>query len=88
MKRKLVVTERAKRDRHRAFDWYSANYSNKYAARWYTGISEAVVSLADNPFVGHLAEENIRFPFELYELLYGKRNTNIAYFTQSRMIKL
>jgi plasmid stabilization system protein ParE len=73
MKHKLVVSDRAKRERDHAFDWYRANFSNEYAARWYTGISKAVVSLADNPFIGHLAAENDRFPFELYELLYGKR---------------
>jgi plasmid stabilization system protein ParE len=73
MSYKLIVTERAKEDRDRAFDWYSENYSKEFAARWYEGISEAVVSLARNPMRGHLARESDRFPFELYELLVGKR---------------
>jgi plasmid stabilization system protein ParE len=69
----LNITDRAKDDRDRAFDWYCTNYSDEFAARWYDGISDAIISLARNPLLGHKAQENERFPFELYELLYGKR---------------
>jgi len=72
---KLVFTKRAKQDRDRAFDWYSANFSHEFAARWYDGIAQAIESLRNSPTRCHKAHENERFPFELFELLYGpKRN--------------
>jgi plasmid stabilization system protein ParE len=73
MNYKLILTARAKQDRDRAYDWFNANYSAEFAARWYQGISDTVESIVQNPMHGHKAEENDRFPFELYEWLYGKR---------------
>ena len=37
MNYKLVVTDRAKQDRDRAFDWYSTKSSKGIADRWYKG---------------------------------------------------
>ncbi|MCI0331627.1 MAG: type II toxin-antitoxin system RelE/ParE family toxin [Planctomycetes bacterium] len=70
---KLVITRRAARDRDRAFDWFSANYSNAYANRWYQGVSQAIESITQNPLLSHKAQESESLPFELYEVLYGKR---------------
>jgi plasmid stabilization system protein ParE len=73
MKHKLIITQRAAQERDRAFTWYSDNYSSEFAARWYDGISQVIESLPRNLARGHKAAENDRFPFELYEVLYGKR---------------
>ena len=73
MSYKLIITQRAKDDRNRAFNWYCANYSEEFAAHWYQGIAEAIVRLTRDPMLGHKAWENDRFPLELYELLHGKR---------------
>ena len=62
---KLDITDRAKEDRDRAFDWFSANYSKEFAARWYEGISEAIVLLSTDPMLGHKAQESDRLGFEL-----------------------
>jgi plasmid stabilization system protein ParE len=70
---KLIVSDRAKQDRDRAFDWYLKNYSQEFAARWYEGISEAIEALSREPMRCHKAAENDRFPFTLYEKLYGRR---------------
>jgi plasmid stabilization system protein ParE len=70
---KLEISKRAKEDRDAAFDWYCSNYSEEFAIRWYDGISRAIESLTDNPHVCHKAHENVRFPFDLLELLYGTR---------------
>jgi len=73
MKYKLIITTRAAQDRDGAFAWYGTNYSNEFAARWYEGISHVIESLPHNLARGHKALENDRFPFGLYEVLYGKR---------------
>ncbi len=73
MKYQLIVSDRAKGDRDRAFNWYYQNYSPEFAARWYEGISEAVDSLALDPMRCHKARENDCFSFELCELFYGRR---------------
>ena len=73
MKYKLVVTQRAARDREDAFDWYSANYSKEYADRWYEGVSQAIESIISNPLRCHQARESESLPFELYEMLFGRR---------------
>ena len=88
MSYRLDITDRAKQDRDRAFDWFRANYSEGFAARWYEGISDAIVSLTGDPLLGHKAPENDRFPFELYELLYGKRMNKhrILYTVQNDMV--
>jgi plasmid stabilization system protein ParE len=75
MSYKLVVTDRAERDRDAAFAWYSANFSCDFAARWYLGIADAIESLRNGVEKCHRAHESARFPFEIFELLYGsKRN--------------
>jgi plasmid stabilization system protein ParE len=73
MKYKVSLTVRAEQDRDRAFDWYTANYSNSFAARWLDGVTRAMYSLARDQYRCSKAAETSRFPFELYELLYGRR---------------
>jgi len=73
MKYKVSLTSRAERDRENAFNWYAANYSKAFATQWFNGITRAMRTLSTNPHRCHKAHENDRFPFQLYELLYGKR---------------
>jgi plasmid stabilization system protein ParE len=68
---RLIISDRAKRDRDRAFDWYRDHYSPEFAARWYDGICDAVDSLARDPMRCHKARESECFPFELHEILCG-----------------
>ena len=82
MKYKLRLSRRAKEDRQRAYDWYAANYSDECALRWFTGITQSIESLSTDPFRRPKAIENDRFPFDLYELLYGaKKNKHRILFT-------
>jgi plasmid stabilization system protein ParE len=73
MKYNVSLTRRAEQDREDAFNWYSTNYSKTFAVRWYNGMTRAIRSLQRNPERCHKAHEDDRFPFDLYELLYGKR---------------
>jgi plasmid stabilization system protein ParE len=75
MKYIVSLSRRAEQDRERAFEWYRLNYSEAFAVRWFNGITRAMRSLAQNPERCHKAIENDRYPFELHELLYGKRKT-------------
>jgi plasmid stabilization system protein ParE len=70
---KIAITRRAEQDRATAFDWYCANYSREFAVRWYNGITRAIRSLSKNPLRCSTAAESDRFPFDLRQLLYGKR---------------
>jgi plasmid stabilization system protein ParE len=70
---RINLSRHAVEDRERAFEWYAANYSDEYAARWVIGITAAIKTLSKNPQRCPKALENDRFPFDLYELLYGTR---------------
>jgi plasmid stabilization system protein ParE len=90
MKYKLIITDRAKKDRDREFHWFSENYSKEFAARWYVGVSDAVRSIGRDPSIGHKADENDRFAFELYQFLYGTRKNKhrILYAIESDTVSI
>lgn len=70
---RVNLARHAQEDRERAFNWNSTNYSQEYALRWFSGISDAISSLSMNPQRCPKAIEDDRFPFDLYELAYGTR---------------
>src|SRR5947207_12338108 len=74
MKYTVSLTSRAEQERESAFDWFAENYSVEFATRWWHGITAAMHSLAVMPERCHQAQENRRLSFDLYELLYGRRN--------------
>jgi plasmid stabilization system protein ParE len=79
---RINLSRHAAEDRERAFEWYAANHSEDYAWRWFDGITDAIESLAANPDRCPKALENDRFPFNLFELLYGtKKNKHRILFT-------
>lgn len=73
MKYRVVLTLRAERDRDEAFLWYSNHYSSSFAARWYDGLTQAIHGLEKGPLRYARAREDDKFPFELREMLFGKR---------------
>lgn len=87
---KLIVSDRAKGDRDRAFDWYRGHYSHEFAARWYDGICDVVDSLARDPMRCHKARENDFFPFELYEILFGpgKQNHRVLFTLENDVVSI
>ncbi|QDT62827.1 type II toxin-antitoxin system RelE/ParE family toxin [Calycomorphotria hydatis] len=64
-------------------NWWSSERDLSQAQRWYLGFSEKIESLASNPFICALADENDNFPYELRQLNYGlaSRPTHRALFT-------
>ena len=78
---RVILTSQAQSDRDRAFRWYSANYSVEFAIRWYNGLHEKLETLSAHPERCPLARENELFPFDVRELLYGRRRSHRALFT-------
>lgn len=76
MNHTVFLTHRAEQDRDQAYDWYRDNYSEGFAQRWYNGLHEKLLTLVDHPHRCPIARENDLFPFEVRELLVGKRRKN------------
>lgn len=74
MKYRLVVTPRAMQDRNDAYRWYCDHYSPEFADRWYLELSDAVESLQQQPGRCPRSMENCALPFEVRELLFGRRH--------------
>ena len=52
---------------------YSPNMPEKLAGHWFLPCKAAIASLAEFPKRCPLAPENSAFPFEVRQLLYGKK---------------
>jgi plasmid stabilization system protein ParE len=71
---RLRVTARAVGDADAAYAWIAEHLSPAQAERWYQGLFEKMETLTRQPTRCPRAAESDRFPEELRELLYGKRN--------------
>ena len=80
MKYEVLVTGRAEHQLNEAADWI-AKSSPLAAERWFNGFVDALLTLGENPERCSLAHESQRFPYELRQLLYGRRRTYRALFT-------
>lgn len=76
----VLLTDRAAADLEEAYRWY-AERTAEHAVGWYNGFLEALCTLSANPQRCGLAPENAKFPFEIRQLMYGKRRTYRALFT-------
>jgi plasmid stabilization system protein ParE len=77
---RVTVAEHAEADLRAATDWI-ASQSPEAAARWANGFQRVLQSLRSNPRrCGH-ANEHQKVPFELRQLLYGRRRNYRAIFT-------
>jgi plasmid stabilization system protein ParE len=57
-----------------AAQWIAEHSSPAQAERWYQGLFERIETLTSQPLRCPVIAESRRFPEELRELLYGKRN--------------
>ena len=72
MKRyKVVITPFAGENILEAFKWYQLE-NPIYAAKWQTGLEDAIKALCTFPHSHALAPENEEFEEEVRQLLYGK----------------
>ena len=77
---RVVVTEQAERELRAATDWI-ARRAPQAAVRWFNGFVDKLTQLSDQPHSHGLAHESTKFPYELRQLLYGRRRTYRALFT-------
>ena len=80
MSHEVLVTERAERELNQAANWI-AETAPETAERWFNGFVQSILTLSSNPERCSLAAENKSFPFELRQLLYGRRRSHRALFT-------
>ena len=66
-------TARATRDLDAILEWLLAHEAGETGLRWFQRMKEAVASVAELPHRCPLAPENKEFPFEVRQLLYGRK---------------
>lgn len=80
---RLAISDHARDQLEGACRWWAENRSAEQAERWYDGISEALLSLRENPGRCTHAAESSAFPFDVQQLNYGlgRKPTHRALFT-------
>jgi plasmid stabilization system protein ParE len=66
-------TTEAKHDLDIILGWLLAQHAGESGLRWFQGLREAVASLSEFPRRCPLAPESVEFPFEVRQLLYGRK---------------
>lgn len=83
---RVELSARARHELQSIVD-YLAQRSKRAADRWHRGIVLAVRSLAKQPQRFALAMESDAFPFQIRQLLYGrKRNYRVVYTIQGNVV--
>jgi plasmid stabilization system protein ParE len=71
---RVEITENAERRRPGGIlEWLISQQAGEAGLRWFQGLEKAIASLAALPGRCPLAPENEPFPFEVRQLLYGRR---------------
>jgi plasmid stabilization system protein ParE len=70
---RIAIEATAEREIRAIVRWKTENASPTVAARWYNGLLKKVATLRTHPTRCPIAAENDKFPFEIRELLYGRR---------------
>ncbi len=70
---RVELSVQAERDADAILEWLSAEHAGETGVRWFLQLEEAISSLATFPERCHLAHESVQFPFEVRQLLYGRR---------------
>jgi plasmid stabilization system protein ParE len=63
----------AKDDLDDILAWLQANEAGETGLRWFRKMEEAIASLSELPQRCPIAPENADFPFEVRQLLYGRK---------------
>jgi plasmid stabilization system protein ParE len=70
---RVDVTPEAKQDANAILEWLHLQQAGETGLRWFRGLNEALASLSTFPKRCGLAPENTSLPFEMRQLLYGRR---------------
>jgi plasmid stabilization system protein ParE len=70
---RVEMSAQAEDDASGILDWLLSQHAGDTGIRWFLALEEAIVSLGTLPERCPLAPENARFPFEVRQLLYGRK---------------
>ncbi len=70
---RVETTPAAEGDAQAILEWLLDQQAGETGLRWFLNLEQAIQSLSNFPERCPLARENERFPFEVRQLLYGRR---------------
>jgi plasmid stabilization system protein ParE len=70
---RVEISAEAESDAEGIFEWLISQHAGETGIRWFIALEEAIASLAKFPERCALAPETLRFPFEVRQLLYGRK---------------
>jgi plasmid stabilization system protein ParE len=70
---RVEISAEAESDAENIFEWLVAQDAGETGTRWFVALEEAIASLGTFPERCALAPETLRFPFEVRQLLYGRK---------------
>ena len=70
---RVEVSSQAESDAEGILDWLLTQHSGQPGIDWFLALDDAFASLAEFPERCPLAPENTRFPFEVRQLLFGRK---------------
>ena len=70
---RVEITPSAEREAQAILEWLLDRQAGETGLRWFLNLEQAIQSLSHFPERCSLAPENDRFPFEVRQLLYGRR---------------
>ena len=70
---RVETSAEAERDAGEILEWLLRQHAGETGIRWFLALEDAIASLATFPESCPLAPENSRFPFQVRQLLYGRK---------------
>jgi plasmid stabilization system protein ParE len=70
---RVETTIEAEQDADNILAWLLSEHAGETGMRWFAALRDAIASLAEFPARCPLAPENSVFPFEVRQLLYGRK---------------
>jgi plasmid stabilization system protein ParE len=70
---RVEISAQAERDAEAILEWLISEHAGETGLRWYLALNDAMQSLAALPKRCPVAPESDRFPFEVRQLLYGRK---------------
>jgi plasmid stabilization system protein ParE len=70
---RVETSAQAESDANSILEWLLSEHAGETGIRWFLALDDAIASLAAFPERCPLAPETRRFPFEVRQLLYGRK---------------
>ncbi|HEX3819950.1 MAG TPA: type II toxin-antitoxin system RelE/ParE family toxin [Candidatus Sulfotelmatobacter sp.] len=70
---RVELSAQAETDASEILSWLLSEGAGETGVRWFLGLEDAIASLTTFPERSPLAPESSQFPFEVRQLLYGRK---------------